>query len=154
MDPTMKLPIPEDLEAFLKAKKQLSCDWKLAQTGEVRLFSLDRLRISGMYSAPRGMSDPNRRRRGVYRIPAISLTARCKKYDPAHLLSYLPFENLYATFDGDHAVVTVFTRATWTDIAANPLPYLNANWDRSRAVPASRRTQWHERYAFFKDAFE
>lgn len=150
----MKLPIPDDLRAYLKAKQQLGCDWKQAQTGEIRLFSLDRLRIGRMYAAPRGMSDPNRRRRGVYRIPAISLTARCKEYAPEHLLSYLPFENLYATFDCDHAVVTVFTGATWTDIAANPLPYLNANWESRPAVPASRRTQWHRRYDFFKNAFE
>lgn len=150
----MKLALPGDLEAHLRAKRQLSCDWRKAQTGEIRLFSLDRLRIGRMYSAPRGTNDPNRRRRGVYRIPAISLTARCKKYDPEHLLSYLPFENLYATFDCDHAVVTVFTRATWTDIAANPLPYLNANWERNSAAPTSRRTQWYRRYDFFQDAFE
>lgn len=149
----MDLPLPDDLYAFLKKKRQLACDWKHAQTGRLKLLALDQLRFGSVYAAARGTADPNRRRRGIYRIPAISLIGRCERYDPEHLLTYLPFEGKFATFDGDHAVVTLFTQATWTDIASNPLPYINANWESKPAAPSWRRTQWWRRYEFFKDAF-
>src|ERR1700754_4020372 len=125
----MNMPIPQDLQTFLRKKGQLTCDWKLAQTGRLKLLPLAELRVGSVYAAPRGTLDPNRRRRGIYRIPAISLIARCERYDPDHLLTFLPLEGRFATFDGDHAVVTVFTDATWTDIGRNPLPYVNANWE-------------------------
>lgn len=146
--------LPEDLRAFLQKRGQLSCDWKQAQTGRLKLRALDQLRIGSVYAAARGTIDPNRRREGVYRVPAISLIARCERYDPEHLLTFLPFERKFATFDGDHAVVTLFTQATWTDIAKDPLPYVNANWESKPSVASSRRMKWWLWYEFFEDAFE
>ncbi len=148
------LSIPEDLTFFLRKRKQLVYNPKKAIAGSIKLMPLHRLRIGRVYAAPKSTADPNRRRSGVYRIPAISITSKAEQSDPEHLLTYLPFEGLYATFDGDHAVVTVFSEATWSDIAADPLPYLNANWEKKPSVKATRRTQWFQRYVFFDEAFE
>ena len=101
-----------------------------------------------------GPGDPNRKREGVYRIPAFSLLAKCEVYAPEHLLTFLPFEERFAAFDCDHAIVTVFTSATWADIVSNPLLYLNAPWERKPAVPHARDLRWWERYAFYPGACE
>ena len=71
--------------------------------------------------------------KGYYEIPAVSLTNKVKNYDPKYLLLWLPNEELYGQWDCDHWEITVFPKARWKDIVANPIPYLNAMWDyRSR----------------------
>lgn len=147
--------LPPDLWEFLSSGEQLQYDPAKAEAGKVRLHATKDLRIGRVYAAPLSELDPNRGNSGVYRIPVISLVASCGTYDPAYLISWLPFEHAYAVFDGDHALVTVFPDATWTDIAAAPLDYLNALWDREPVVPVVREEYpWWQRYAFYEEAFE
>ena len=150
----MNTLLPEDLVCFLDRRDKLEYDTAMAVPGRVALHKLEKLRIGRLYAAARKSGDPNRGRSGVYRIPAISLLARCEKYDPAYLLCYLPLERSFAAFDGDHALPGLFAGATWSDIVANPLPYLNAPWDRKSTVKIKRNTDWGARYAFFRGACE
>jgi hypothetical protein len=147
--------IPTDLAAFLRQKQQLVYDESKAIAGRIQLRSLNQLRIGRLYATPHSELDPNRKKSGVYRIPAICLVKSCEIYDPTYILSYLPFEKAYASFDGDHALITLFQDASWTKIVANPVPYLNAMWEPSPTVECVRNeNQWWKRYEFFKDAFE
>lgn len=147
--------IPSDLASFLKKKGQLVYDEAEAIPGHIQLRSLTQLRIGRVYAAPASEDDPNRKKSGVYRIPAICLVKKCERYNPEYILSYLPFEKAFASFDGDHAMVTVFENASWQDIVENALPYINALWEPEPAVKCLRNEiRWWKRYAFFKNAFE
>ena len=150
----MQQLLPPDLLAFLSGGGQLSYDPSAAEPGRVKLRSTSDLRIGRVYAAPHSPLDPNRNEPGVYRIPAISIIETCEHYDPHHILTYLPFEHSFAALDGDHAIINVFTGASWTDIVSAPTQYLNALWQPMPAVSVSRDTPWWERYEFFKDAFE
>ena len=150
----MNTLLPEDLVRFLGRRSKLEYDRSQALLGRISLYKLESLRVGRIYAAPRKRSDPNRGKSGVYRIPAISLVSRCEKYDPAYLICYLPLERAFAAFDGDHALPSLFVDATWSDIVGNPLPYLNAPWERKSTVKVKRNTDWGAQYAFFRGAFE
>ncbi len=153
MDSLEKL-LPAELWDFLVQGCQLAYDPEETEAGCVTLHTAGSLRIGRVYVAPCADDDPNRGASGVYRIPAISLIGECERYEPEHLLTYLPFEQVFAAFDGDHAVMTVFPGASWSDIVAAPARYLNALWQPEPEVTVARDGVWWKRYAFFKDAFE
>lgn len=147
--------LPADLWNFLESGRQLEYDVSLVEPGRMRLQAAKDLRIGRIYAAALSKRDPNRKKSGVYRIPAISLVESCERYDPEYLLAYLPFEGMYAALDQDHARVTVFTSATWSDIVASPTAYLNSLWEESPSVSVSRDEHpWWSHYAFFEEAFE
>ncbi len=68
------------------------------------------------------------------RIPAISLTDESDIFDPEFILMWLPNEQCYGTWDGDHQTVTLFPNTTWADIAKDPAPFLGAQWDPHQRV--------------------
>jgi hypothetical protein len=150
----MKQLLPAELWAFLTNGGQFTCDPEALETGWVKLHPAADLRIGRVYIAPHSDRDPNYEESGIYRVPAISLVESCERYAPDHLLTYLPFEQAFAAFDADHARVTVFPEASWTDILEGPHQYLNALWQSSPEVPVLREDTWWQRYVFFKDAFE
>ena len=145
--------LPADLVSLLSRESEFNVDPDLLESGRLTFHSPADLRISTLYVAPRGMKDPNRRRRGIYRIPAVSLVKECERYDPRHLLTYLPFERSYAAWDGDHALLTCFGAATWAQIAADPEPYVNALWERKPRVPVVRNIEPWLRYQFLRNEF-
>lgn len=149
----MEAILPKDLHEFLKEKKQLKADWEQTETGVITLKALEDLRISYVYVAPTPRKAPHKKSEGVYRVTAINLIASCERYSPNHLLTYLPFEQAFAAFDGDHARVTVFPGATWSDISASPEPYLNSLWEQKPKVKAEREIQPWKRYEFFPEEF-
>lgn len=153
MDSVEKI-LPVELWDFLVQSRQFDYDPELTETGRVMLHVAGSLRIGRVYAAPGADNDPNRDASGVYRIPAISLVASCQRYDPDHLLTYLPFEQAFAAFDGDHALVTLFPGASWADIVKAPTRYLNALWQTQPEVTVERGRAWWKRYAFFNEAFE
>lgn len=145
--------LPNDLVEFLQAGRQLEYDHKKAVPGRLTLKPIAALQVSSVYAAPRKRGDPNAKESGIYRIPAISLVAQCERYNPDFILSYLPLEATFAAFDGDHAIVTVFPGASWTSIQADPVPYINAQWDDEPSVKVDRSVDWGSRYSFKKGAF-
>lgn len=151
----MQTLVPADLWTFLATGGQLRYDPDHTEAGQIHLHSAQDLRVGHIYVAAHSPQDPNLNESGVYRIPAISLVASCEHYEPDHLLTYLPFEQSFAVFDGDHARVTVFPGASWADILCSPTDYLNSLWSQSPAVQVLRDEHpWWERYVFFKGAFE
>jgi hypothetical protein len=139
----MAVAIPDDLRAFLRARKQLEYDASDCEPGQIKLLPLSKLKAGEVWvnarpkKKPQG--DPNAGGDGYYAIPAVNLVADAEDYDPEFILLWLPDEQLYGTWDSDHAELFVFPDVTWLDIAADPLPYVNAQWDgpdeSTRLVP-------------------
>jgi hypothetical protein len=142
--------LPQKLVDFVRAGGTL--ETASSRLGKVRVKSLSELRIGTIYVAPIAKVDPNLGRDGVYRVPAISLLAECQRYDPDHILSYLPLERMFCVFDSDHARITVFPDATWSDIACEPNTYIDTLW-QSTPVVKHLRTQipWWLTHAFNED---
>lgn len=145
--------LPDDLIAFLRHELRLDYvpEWSIA--GKVRLASLGALRLGnypvGSKGKEQARNDPNRRRRGRYVVPGVSLVAECEKQDPDGLLLWIPEEQSFGTWDPDHHDVWLFWDVSWAEIAQDPIPYLNGRWERDRV-----ETEWlvpWPKYPFVED---
>jgi hypothetical protein len=129
----MAVDVPEDLRAFLVARKQLRYDASECEPGRIKLLPLSKLAVGEVWvntrPADAPQRDPHAGEDGHYAIPAFNLVAQAEDYDPDYILLWLPTEGLYGTWDSDHAELLVFPGVTWSDIAADPLPYIAAQWD-------------------------
>lgn len=130
------LKLPQDLVGFLNSGQQLSCDYARCEAGLVGLKRLDQLSLGEVWIEPGGADDPHMDEEGYYAVPAVSLTGECRTYEPEYILLWLPDMGAYGTWDNDHWVLQVFPGVTWTDIAADPLKYINAQWAYPDAVAA------------------
>src|SRR4029453_11474218 len=74
--------------------------------------------------------DPHQGELGCYLVEGVNLVATCSgDYEPVGLLLWLPRENFYATWDSSHSYIAVFGKdVSWSDIAASPAQYINAQW--------------------------
>jgi hypothetical protein len=124
--------IPEDLGDYLKSKKQLEYDASQCVPGQISLLEYETLEIGEVYidseESPLIKTDPHAGEIGYYAVPAVNLVADCDGFDPDGILIWLPDQKCYGTWDCDHYDVLVFPHATWTEILANPLVYINAQW--------------------------
>ena len=129
--------LPTDLREYLGCEKYLDYDTNECVAGKVTLKRLRSLRIESIYvdseGSPLEKSDPNANKKGYYAVPAVSLLARCEGFDPAGILVWLPDQLSYGTWDNDHWDLLVFPHVTWTDIAKNPVPFINAQWQHGIA---------------------
>jgi hypothetical protein len=140
------LNLPDDLRAFLDAERQLAYDAARCECGAVALVPLDQLTLGTLGARVSPYSDlieedPHAGERGVYVVPAVSLVGACRGYWPGGLLVWLPESEVYGSFDRDHRVLWVFPGITWTDIVADPVPYINACW-HPRAVHTAQLRLW------------
>jgi len=124
----MPFHLPKSTVAFLRAGKQFDYDEAQCEAGRVGLHHLDKLTLGEVWVGTDTRSDPHHGDDGYYAIPAVSLTGECASYNPAFILLWLPQERLFGAWDCDHWVLTVFPDATWEDIVADPLTYLNSQW--------------------------
>ncbi|MFA6097140.1 MAG: hypothetical protein WC788_05935 [Candidatus Paceibacterota bacterium] len=129
------LGIPKDLEDFLRQGKELEYDRYTCEAGEVRLRKLQELKAENIKISTKHVpriseqDDPNKNKNGSYIIPAVSLVAECENYDPDFVLLWLPREQKYGALSGACVnELLVFPTATWSDIAGNPVKYINAQW--------------------------
>ena len=129
----MPVAVSDDLRTFLRGRKQLEYDANECKPGQIKLLPFSKLKVGGVWMNTRPkkkpQGDPHAGEDGHYAIPAVNLVAVAEDYDPEYILLWLPGEGLYGTWDGDHAELLVFPGITWTDIAADPLPYIAAQWD-------------------------
>jgi hypothetical protein len=139
-----RLNLPDDLVAFLEAGRVLEYPADDAEPGLLELRRLDQLELREVYyssaeegHAPGENEEPNAgddphaddEEQGYYAIPAVDLVAACSgDFPPEALLFWLPDHKLFGTWDGAHFELLVFPETSWDDIAANPLPYVNAQW--------------------------
>lgn len=138
MGSSEELNLPENLIQFLKAGKQFDFGEDESEAGQVKLHRLEDLQLATVLvdseEAPFQKEDPNAGRDGAYEVPAVSLSAECDGFDPEFILLWLPEEGLFGSWDSDHYDLYVFPNATWNDIVANPIPYLDAQWDLNGQV--------------------
>jgi hypothetical protein len=129
----MSVEVPDDLRAFLSARKRLKYDADECEPGRIKLLPISKLATGQVWinarpaDDPRG--DPYAGEDGHYAVPAINLVAEAEGYDPEYILLWLPGEGLYGTWDSDHAELLVFPGVTWSDIVDDPLPFIAAQWD-------------------------
>jgi len=130
--------LPDDLNRFLQSGQQLGFGGQRCETGEVRLNTLADLQVSTFrlqtYATPLQGEDPHKSEPGYYLVPAVSLVAECENYLPEFLLVWLPDEGGFGTGDEEHGHLLVFPDVTWTDIVANPVLYLEAQWNPDRGT--------------------
>lgn len=125
----LAMNLDPSLVDFLKAGKQLEYNEREAEPGKVGLCSFDELDAELIdVCRPSGFAD------GFFKVPAVSLTNDCEDYEPAYILLWLPNEKMYGTWNCDDGYLTVFPDAKWEDIAANPLPYINSQWESESEV--------------------
>lgn len=152
-----RLSLPDDLRAFLSADRQLQYDSNRCECGQVTLLRPRQLRLRPFTIFTDEMQhvhgDP-RRGKGYYVVPAVNLVASCEHYQPLGILIWIPKEGMFGTWDCDHHVMQVlvtFRRrgdtagieaATWTDIEADPLRYLNSQWGPRDASTSKVLVPW------------
>ncbi|HTU22194.1 MAG TPA: hypothetical protein VMG10_29415 [Gemmataceae bacterium] len=135
--------LPDDFVSFLDAGKQLEYDPDGCEAGAVTLHRRPdlRLRTFGAHcgGTPYEAEDPGPSL-GVYRVQGVDLIASCDgDYYPEGLLVWLPGELSFGAWDPAHDYIFVFGQAvTWSQIAASPARYINAQWgypglDRAQA---------------------
>ena len=132
-----KADLPEDFLEFLRSGSQLDYDPDDCECGQVTLFAHNKLSPNVVFvdsdDAPFANQDPHAEEEGCYVIPEINLVAEREGYDPDGILIWLPDEKFFGTWDSEFRNVLIFPNATWNEISASPVKYLNALWD-SKAV--------------------
>jgi hypothetical protein len=127
---TKKIELPEDLVAFLRAGKKLKYDHRKCEAGQITLIQHGRHKLGEVWiDAGSQDGDPKAGKEGYYAIPAVNLVAEAEGYDPEFILLWLPESKVYGSWDCDHWELRVFPDTTWSDIARNPLKYVNAQWE-------------------------
>ena len=120
--------LPEDLISFLKSDSKLDYDESLAEPGFVGLVGHEQI-VQGVVWIE-GESSGN----SYYEIPAVNLTVENEYYDPEFILCWLPNEMMFGAWDSDHWELFTFRDISWTQIAQDPLPYINCQWDPHQKV--------------------
>jgi hypothetical protein len=133
--------LPEELGTFLKLGRQLEYDYHAAEPGRIALVDHHSLQLNNAWVTSKGKEhaarDPNRGRRGRYQIPRVDLVSKCDRYFPEGILVWIPTRGEFGTWDYDHGDIWIFPDVCWSEIASDPLPYLNAQW-----YPDSVEVEW------------
>jgi len=133
--------LPPDLHRFLLSGRQLQYTYALAEPGRVTLHRADTLRLEDFSISTLGKEyakrDPNRGRRGRYLVPGANLVASCDGHSPDGILLWLPKEGSFGAWDCDHHDIWAFPEVTWSEIEADPLKYVNAQW-----YPETTEIEW------------
>lgn len=134
--PVDKLGLPEDCLAFLRAGRQLEFDPRKTEIGPVRLKPLAHLRFDMLTVTTKGTplerKDPHRLEKGYYSLKVVDLIDECDAYRPEGLLAWFCDYGVFGSWDDDHHTALVFPNASWTQIAADPVKYLDAQWNPGR----------------------
>ena len=94
--------LPDDLILFLRSGQQPRYDVSICEAGEIRFHALDQLVVKYFPMDPTGDDDPHADDHGSYLVKGISLVASCDDYDPEGLLIWLPLDQRYGIWDGEH----------------------------------------------------
>jgi len=127
----------------------------LAEPGKLKLKrNVDSLRVEEFrihsYGKEEARRDPNRGRPGHYLVPGVNLIESCDGYAPIGILLWLPLEQEFGAWDCDHGDLWSFPGETWSEIAADPVPFVNALWHPDQ-VEREWLIPW-PKYPFVDDA--
>ena len=137
--PTIEeLGLPADLIAFLQRGRQLEFDHRETQIGLVRLKPLDHLRFDELTvtaeGTPMNRKDPHCGEDGCYILRVVDLIGESDSYSPEGLLAWFCDYRVYGSWDCDHHTAIAFPTASWSDIVADPVKYLDAQWHMDSKV--------------------
>jgi hypothetical protein len=127
----MGAELPNDLLAFLRDARQLDYDAGVSQIGRIALKRDTDLSVTTITTFPGCQSiidDPYEDMEGLYQIDAYDLVAESELYDTEGLLCWIVALKRLGCVDPEHGDVITFPDLTWTELAANPLPYLDSQW--------------------------
>ena len=135
--------LPADLVAFLRSGKPLKYDPEACEAGAVELLPLDKLKVEFFPMTPDSPDDPHAGEYGSYLVAGVSLLGSCDGYDPVGLLLWLPLDERYGTWDGEHGTLRVFRKnVSWTVIAKNAPRHINAQWEDEGSAPVTDLAPW------------
>lgn len=127
--------IPDDLKDFLIQGKQLDYDRFKCDAGLVKLKKLQSLKVENIEISTKRVksiseqNDSNKNKNGAYIVPAVSLIAECRNFDPDFILLWLPKEKMFGSLGGEYVnELLVFPDTSWSAIANDPTTYINAQW--------------------------
>ena len=130
--------LPADFLNFLSGDRLLDFSEKYCHLGKITWNNKEVLQretfLFQSYGSDLEKIDPQGTDGGFYLVPAISLIAETSNYPPHFLFSWLPTENCFASGDEEHGHLWIFPNVSWQEITANPIPYLEAQWDGSDGV--------------------
>lgn len=130
----MELTLPNDLSRFLDGGQQFDYDPATCEAGMVTLHPRSHLQLRTFNAQCGGTefenANPHLGVPGCYRVEGVDLVAGCTgDYSPEGLLVWFPAESSYGVWDSDHDYVFLFgPEVTWSQIAASPAKYINAQW--------------------------
>lgn len=129
--------LPSDLLAFLRDGRQLDYDENTSQIGRITLkrdADLVQTTITTFPGCQAIIDDPYFDLEGLYQIEVYDLVAEAELYDTEGLLCWIVALKRFGCVDPEHGDVITFPGVTWTDIEANPLLYLDAQWTDNDAA--------------------
>lgn len=140
------LGLPPETIDFLRSGGPCEFDSSLAECGPVTLKPLAHL-VRDEFAivtdgTPAHKKDPHRGETGNYVLRVVDLVGECDAYDPDGLLAWMCDYKMFGSYDVDHHRALVFPRASWADIAASPVRYLNAQWSLNGRVGQFVREPW------------
>jgi len=127
----MSAELPEDLLGFLRAGRRLDYDESISQVGYISLKRAADLAVTTIETFPNCQSiidDPYADLDGLYQIDVYDLVAESERYDAEGLLSWIVALKQFGCVDPEHGDVISFPDLTWTELANDPLRYLDAQW--------------------------
>jgi len=128
-----ELGLPADLIAFLEEGRELAYDPEGTEIGLVGLKPLSHLRVSTItvttMDTPMERKDPHRDEDGYYELRIVDFIGESDDQDPEGLLAWFCDYAMFGAWDNDHHTAIGFPKATWSAIAANPVKYLDAQWN-------------------------
>lgn len=137
------LNLPVDLVSFLQSGKMLEYDPADCEAGLVTLLPVDRLRVEFFPMVSENPDDPHAGESGCYLVTGVSLIATCDGYDPEGLLLWLPLDERYGLWDGEHGTLFVFDpEIRWTAISSDFSRYINAEWCLEGSAPVTDLIPW------------
>jgi hypothetical protein len=135
--------LPHDLIFFLRSGDRLSYDASACEAGEIRFLPVDKLVVEYFPMDPAGSDDPHADENGSYLVKGVSLIDSCDDYDPKGLLLWLPLDQRFGIWDGEHGTLVVFSPSvTWSQIASDLPRYINAGWGFDDSEPVQPLTAW------------
>lgn len=123
--------LPDECWLFLSAGAQLDFNPDECEAGPVRLRSAQELKLECLpvETYPNTYRDdaPPQKEDGFYYVLTVPLTEGERVSEA--VLSWLPVEKSFATYNDDHHDLLLFPTATWEQIIGEPLRFLNAMWE-------------------------
>ena len=128
----MKFAAPNDVTAYLQAHRSFDYDPSSTECGAVGLVSPEDLTLRDFWVNGEDRDwtdDPHAADDGCYVVPGIDLVGEIDGFDPDGILLWIPELVGFGSWDCDHWDLIVFGDTSWDEIVADPVRYLDAQWD-------------------------